>query len=164
VRSSPASDNPLGALTPGVDFFLFFFEGRSRARPQLTPKPKMLILGFPSNPTPPNCVDLDFLYQDNFTGATARHPVVHDLASPTSAFRRLPRRPSILQLPARANNQRSEFFTMSKSYNMAGWRIGFHGRQQDLVQCAWRASMSYPRLRQLHALHGGLDRGAGRPA
>jgi alanine-synthesizing transaminase len=118
-------------MTPGVDFF----EELQRAIRELTPKPKMLVLGFPSNPTA-QCVDLPFFQK---IIALAKHHdilVVHDLAYADIVFDGY-RAPSIMQVPG-ARDIAVEFFTMSKSYNMAGWRIGFMVGNRDLVHALAR--------------------------
>jgi alanine-synthesizing transaminase len=118
-------------MTPGVDFF----GELERAIRELTPKPKMLIIGFPSNPTA-QCVDLAFFKR---VVAIAREHdilVVHDLAYADIVFDGY-QAPSIMQVPG-AREVAVEFFTMSKSYNMAGWRIGFMVGNKDLVHALGR--------------------------
>ncbi|MDM7857417.1 alanine transaminase [Thiopseudomonas acetoxidans] len=118
VRSVP--------LIPGVDFFAEL----ERAIRDSIPKPKMIILGFPSNPTA-QCVELDFF--ERVVALAIEHDiiVVHDLAYADIAYDGW-KPPSILQVPG-ARDVAVEFFTMSKSYNMAGWRIGFMVGNEELV-------------------------------
>jgi alanine-synthesizing transaminase len=118
-------------MTPGVDFFAEL----ERAIRELTPKPKMLIMGFPSNPTA-QCVDLAFF--ERVIAIAKEHDilVVHDLAYADIVFDDY-RAPSIMQVPG-ARDVAVEFFTMSKSYNMAGWRIGFMVGNKDLVHALAR--------------------------
>ena len=118
-------------MTPGIDFFAEL----ERAIRELTPKPKMLILGFPSNPTA-QCVDLDFFTK--IVALARQHDilVVHDLAYADIVFDDY-KAPSIMQVPG-ARDVAVEFFTMSKSYNMAGWRIGFMVGNRDLVNALAR--------------------------
>jgi alanine-synthesizing transaminase len=118
-------------MTPGVDFFAEL----ERAIRELTPKPKMLILGFPSNPTA-QCVDLAFF--EKIVALCKQHDilVVHDLAYADIVFDDY-KAPSIMQVPG-ARDIAVEFFTMSKSYNMAGWRIGFMVGNKDLVHALAR--------------------------
>src|SRR5213595_3260849 len=113
-------------MTPGVDFFVEL----ERAIRELTPKPKMLVLGFPSNPTA-QCVDLAFF--ERVIAIAREHGilVVHDLAYADITFDGY-KAPSMMQVPG-AREIAVEFFTMSKSYNMAGWRIGFMVGNKDLV-------------------------------
>src|SRR5258706_15410605 len=105
-------------MTPGVDFF----DELERAIRELTPKPKMLVVGFPSNPTA-QCVDLPFF--EKIIGLAKQHNilVVHDLAYADICFDDY-KAPSIMQVPG-ARDVAVEFFTMSKSYNMAGLGIRF---------------------------------------
>ncbi len=118
-------------MTPGVDFF----DELERAIRESIPKPKMMIIGFPSNPTA-ICVDLSFFER---VVALARHHnilVVHDLAYADIVFEDY-KAPSIMQVPG-AREVAVEFFTMSKSYNMAGWRVGFMVGNADLVHALAR--------------------------
>ena len=118
-------------MTPGVDFF----EEVERAIRELIPKPKMLVLGFPSNPTA-MCVDLEFF--ERIIALAKKHDilVVHDLAYADITFEDY-KAPSIMQVPG-ARDVAVEFFTMSKSYNMAGWRIGFMVGNKELVHALAR--------------------------
>lgn len=116
-------------MTPGVDFF----EELQRAIRESIPKPKMMVFGFPSNPTA-RCVDMDFF--ERVIALAKQHDilVVHDLAYADLVFDdAFPdnRAPSIMQVPG-ARDIAVEFFTMSKSYNMAGWRIGFMVGNREL--------------------------------
>ena len=118
-------------MTPGVDFFAEL----ERAIRELMPKPKMLVIGFPSNPTA-QCVDLNFF--EKIITLARQHDilVVHDLAYADIVFDGY-KAPSIMQVPG-ARDVAVEFFTMSKSYNMAGWRIGFMVGNRDLVSALAR--------------------------
>jgi alanine-synthesizing transaminase len=113
-------------MLPGADFF----ESLDRALRDLYPKPKMLIVNFPSNPTT-QCVDLPFF--ERLIGIAREHQiyVVHDLAYADIVFDGY-QAPSIMQVPG-ARDIAVEFFTLSKSYNMAGWRVGFMVGNRDLV-------------------------------
>ncbi|HSC23717.1 MAG TPA: alanine transaminase [Casimicrobiaceae bacterium] len=113
-------------LTPDVDFF----EELEQAIKLSVPKPKMLIVNFPANPTA-QCVDLPFF--DKLIALAKQHGfwVVHDLAYADICFDGW-KAPSIMQVPD-ARDVAVEFFTMSKSYNMAGWRIGFMVGNRELV-------------------------------
>ena len=113
-------------MTPGVDFF----DELERAIRESIPKPKMMILGFPSNPTA-MCVDLGFF--ERVIALARQHDilVVHDLAYADITFDGFVA-PSIMQVPG-AREVAVEFFTMSKSYNMAGWRVGFMVGNKELV-------------------------------
>jgi alanine-synthesizing transaminase len=113
-------------LVPGVDFFV----GLEKAIQDSWPKPKMLVLNFPGNPTT-QCVDLDFF--EKVVAIAREHQiwVVHDLAYADLAFDGYVA-PSILQVPG-ALEVAVEFFTLSKSYNMPGWRVGFMCGNEKLV-------------------------------
>jgi len=113
-------------MTPESDFF----EAVERAFKDTYPKPKMLIVNFPSNPTT-QCVDLPFF--ERLVGLAREHHVylVHDLAYADIVFDGY-QAPSILQVPG-ARDVAVEFFTMSKSYNMAGWRVGYMVGNRELV-------------------------------
>jgi alanine-synthesizing transaminase len=113
-------------MTDGSDFFA----EAERAIRNGFPKPKMMILGFPSNPTA-RCVELEFF--ERIVALAKEHGIliVHDLAYADIVFDGW-KAPSIMQV-AGARDVAVEFFTMSKSYNMAGWRIGFMVGNKDLV-------------------------------
>src|SRR5436190_21168368 len=113
-------------LVPGVDFFA---ELESAIRGSY-PKPKMIVLGFPSNPTA-QCVELDFF--ERVIALAKQHDilVVHDLAYADIVYDGW-KAPSIMQVPG-AKDVAVEFFTLSKSYNMAGWRIAFMVGNPELV-------------------------------
>jgi alanine-synthesizing transaminase len=113
-------------LVPGVDFF----EELRRAIQESWPKPKMLVLNFPGNPTT-QCVEIEFFEQ---VVAIAREHgiwVVHDLAYADLVFDGY-RAPSILQVSG-AEEVAVESFSLSKSYNMPGWRLGFMCGNRELV-------------------------------
>lgn len=118
-------------LVPGVDFFAEL----ERTIRGSYPKPKMIVLGFPSNPTA-QCVELDFF--ERVIALARKHDifVVHDLAYADIVFDGW-KAPSIMQVPG-AKDIAVEFFTLSKSYNMAGWRIGFMVGNPDLVAALTR--------------------------
>ena len=118
-------------MGPGVDFFAEL----ERAIRESYPKPKMMVLGFPSNPTA-QCVELEFF--ERVVALAKQHNilVVHDLAYADITFDGW-KAPSIMQVPG-ARDVAVEFFTMSKSYNMAGWRIGFMVGNAELVSALAR--------------------------
>ena len=113
-------------MMAGVDFF----ETLERAIHDSYPKPKMLIVNFPSNPTT-QCVELPFF--ERLVAIAREHHiyVVHDLAYADIVFDGY-RAPSIMQVPG-ARDIAVEFFTLSKSYNMAGWRVGCMVGNRELV-------------------------------
>ncbi len=86
------------------------------------PRPKLILISFPHNPTT-HCVDLDFFRAVITLAREHGAMVVHDFAYADLCFDGY-RAPSILQVEG-ATDVAVEFFSMSKSYNMAGWRVGF---------------------------------------
>lgn len=118
-------------LVAGVDFFAEL----EKAIKGSWPKPKMLVLNFPGNPTT-QCVELDFF--EKVIAIAREHEiwVVHDLAYADIAFDGYVA-PSILQVPG-AKEVAVEFFTLSKSYNMPGWRVGFMCGNHHLVEALAR--------------------------
>ena len=113
-------------LVPGVDFF----GELSRAIHESWPRPKMLVLNFPGNPTT-QCVELEFF--ERVVAMCKEHHIwlIHDLAYADLSFDGY-QAPSVLQVPG-ADEIAVEFFTLSKSYNMPGWRIGFMCGNATLV-------------------------------
>ena len=105
-------------LIDGVDFF----EELVKAIKNSWPKPKMLVLNFPGNPTA-QCVELDFFEKVVEIATEYGVWVIHDLAYADIVFDGYVA-PSILQVKG-AKDIAVESFSMSKSYNMPGWRIGF---------------------------------------
>jgi alanine-synthesizing transaminase len=85
-------------------------------------KPKMILISFPHNPTT-TCVELDFLEKVVKLARDNDAMIVHDFAYADLGFDGY-KPPSILQVPG-AKDVAVEIFSMSKSYNMAGWRVGF---------------------------------------
>jgi alanine-synthesizing transaminase len=111
IRHVPMSDNE-------EDFFAELEKGIQTS----WPRPKMLVLNFPSNPTA-QCVELEFY--ERVIAIAREHSiwVIQDLAYADLCYDGYVA-PSILQVPG-AREVAVEFFSMSKSYNMPGWRIGF---------------------------------------
>jgi alanine-synthesizing transaminase len=118
-------------LVPGVDFFAEL----ERAIKETWPRPKMLLLSFPANPTT-QCVELDFFERVIALAKEYELWVVHDLAYADLVFDGY-KAPSILQVPG-AKDCAVEFFTLSKSYNMPGWRVGFMVGNPKLVYALGR--------------------------
>ncbi|MEJ5348464.1 MAG: alanine transaminase [Desulfosoma sp.] len=107
-----------------------FFEDLQIAAKQTWPRPKMLIISFPHNPTTA-VVDLPF-FEKVVAFAKDHHlMVIHDLAYADLVFDGY-KAPSILQVPD-AKDVAVEFFSMSKSYSMAGWRVGFCVGNREMV-------------------------------
>jgi alanine-synthesizing transaminase len=123
IRSIPMKE--------GVDFLAEL----EQAIRLMYPRPKFLILNFPSNPTA-QCVDLSFF--ERVIAICREHElyVVHDLAYADLVFDDY-QAPSILQVPG-AREIAVEFFTLSKSYNMPGWRVGFMAGNRKLVNALTR--------------------------
>ncbi len=113
-------------LIPGEDFY-----GRIVDAVRTTwPRPKMLILNFPHNPTT-EVVDLDFFHKIVAFAKEHSLLVVHDLAYADLVFDGY-EPPSFLQVPG-AKDIGVEFFTLSKSYNMPGWRVGFAVGNREMI-------------------------------
>ncbi|PIE39237.1 MAG: alanine transaminase [Gammaproteobacteria bacterium] len=107
-----------------------FFAELEKAIRNSWPRPKMLVLNFPSNPTT-HCVELDFFEKVIAIAREHNIWVVQDLAYADLCFDGY-EAPSILQVPG-AMDVAVEFFSMSKSYNMPGWRVGFCCGNKELV-------------------------------
>ena len=105
-------------MVEGVDFMAEL----EKAIAHSWPKPKILVTNFPGNPTTA-CVELEFF--EKLVAIAKQHDiwVVQDLAYADLVYDGY-KAPSILQVPG-AKDIAVEFFTLSKSYNMPGWRIGF---------------------------------------
>ncbi|MBA53660.1 MAG: alanine transaminase [Pseudomonadales bacterium] len=106
------------SMRPEVDFF----EELEKAIRESWPKPKMLVMNFPGNPTA-QCVELPFF--ERVVAICKEHQIwlVHDLAYADIVFDGY-QAPSVMQVPG-AKDIAVEFFSLSKSYNMPGWRVGF---------------------------------------
>jgi len=113
-------------LVPGVDFFGKLKE----AIIDSWPRPKMLVINFPGNPTT-QCVELDFFQKVVDIAREYNIWVIHDLAYADIVFDGY-KAPSILQVEG-ADEVAVEFFSLSKSYNMPGWRVGFMCGNKTLV-------------------------------
>lgn len=118
-------------LIPGVDFFEELVKTISHS----WPIPKMLVLSFPSNPTT-QCVELDFFEKVVEIAKEHQIWVLHDLAYADLVFDGYVA-PSILQVPG-AKDVAVESFSMSKSYNMPGWRLGFMCGNEILISALTR--------------------------
>jgi alanine-synthesizing transaminase len=118
IRSIPAA--------PGPDFF----EILERAVRYTVPQPKVLVIGYPSNPT---AYVADLAFYEKVVAFARAHGlwVISDLAYAEIYFGDTPT-PSILQVPD-AREVAVEFTSMSKTYSMAGWRIGFAVGNRALI-------------------------------
>jgi alanine-synthesizing transaminase len=118
-------------LEPGGDFF-----GRLEEAAKLAwPKAKLLILSFPHNPTT-TCVDRAFFERVVAFAREHRLMVVHDFAYADLAYDGY-RPPSFLEAPG-AKDVGVELFSLTKSYNMAGWRLGFCCGNRQMVHALAR--------------------------
>ncbi|CAI2718459.1 alanine transaminase [Nitrospina watsonii] len=112
-----------------------FFEALLNAYKQSWPRPKALILNFPHNPTT-QVVDLDFFVKVVDFAREHKLIVIHDYAYADLVFDGY-RAPSLLQVPG-AKEVGVESFTLSKSYNMPGWRVGFMVGNRDIIHALSR--------------------------
>src|SRR5210317_1028057 len=129
--------HPYGFIISGADVRhvpvtgeVDFFEALEKAIRESWPKPKMLVLNYPGNPTA-ECVELEFFERVVAIAKEHKIWVVQDLAYADIVFDGY-KAPSILQVEG-ADEIAVEFFSMSKSYNMPGWRIGFMCGNKTLV-------------------------------
>ena len=129
--------HPYGFVIAGADIRhvpmtseIGFFAELELAIKNSFPKPKMLVLNFPANPTT-QCVELDFYEEIVAIAKEQGIWVVQDLAYADLCFDGY-QAPSILQVEG-AKDVAVEFFTLSKSYNMPGWRVGFCCGNSSLV-------------------------------
>jgi alanine-synthesizing transaminase len=141
-------------LLPGMDFFANLEE----AYRQTWPKPKLMILNFPHNPTT-EVVELDFFQRVVEFALAHEMLVVHDLAYADLCFDGY-KAPSLLQIPD-ARPVGVEFFSLSKSYNMPGWRVGFCVGNREIIAALARLKsyldygMFQPiQIAAIHALNG----------
>ena len=116
-----------------------FFDNLKQAVQRTWPKPKMLILSFPANPTT-QVVDLDFFEKVVSFARENDLMVLHDFAYAEIAYDGY-QPPSILEVPG-AKDVAIEFVSLSKSHSMAGWRVGFACGNQEMVH-ALRRIKSY---------------------
>lgn len=107
-----------------------FFSELEKAIQDSWPKPKMLIVNFPCNPTT-QCVDLGFLERLVALAKEYEMWLVHDIAYGEITFDGY-EAPSVLQVPS-AKEIAVEFYSLSKTYNMPGWRVGFMCGNPKLV-------------------------------
>ena len=123
IRSIPAA--------PGPDFF----DKLERAVRYTVPKPKVLVIGYPSNPT---AYVADLPFYEQVVGFAREHGlwVISDLAYAEIYYGEVPT-PSILQIEG-AKDVAVEFTSMSKTYSMAGWRIGFAVGNNALIHALAR--------------------------
>jgi alanine-synthesizing transaminase len=144
-------------LLPGVDFFASLQETVR----QCWPRPKFLLLNFPHNPTT-TVVDLGFFERIVDFARENELFVVHDFAYADLFFDGY-EPPSFLQVPG-AKEVGVEFFTLSKSYDMPGWRVGFVCGNSEALQALSRLKSYFDygifqpiQIAAIHALTGPQD-------
>ncbi|MBA3061294.1 MAG: alanine transaminase [Nitrospirota bacterium] len=115
---------PIG---PGIDFFTEM----EKAFKKTWPRPKMLIINFPHNPTTIVVDGLEFFKKVVDFAKENNIIVIHDFAYADLVFDDY-KAPSFLQVPG-AKDVGVEFFSLTKSYSMAGWRVGFCVGNKDIV-------------------------------
>ena len=144
IVPSPAYPiHPYGAVIAGAEIIYIkveddsdiFFSSLDTAINNSWPTPKMIIVNFPSNPTT-KCVDINFLKELVRIAKKYNIYLVHDIAYADIVFDGY-KAPSILQVDG-AKDIAVEFYTLSKSYNMPGWRIGFMCGNSKLVNALSR--------------------------
>jgi alanine-synthesizing transaminase len=107
-----------------------FFDDLTRVYRQTLPRPRILVINFPHNPTTA-VVDLEFFKKVVAFAKEHNVIVIHDLAYADIVFDGY-KAPSFLQVPE-AKDVGVEFYTLSKSYNMPGWRVGFCVGNREVV-------------------------------
>jgi alanine-synthesizing transaminase len=112
-----------------------FWESLDRAVKFTVPKPSVLVVGYPSNPT---AETVDLAFYERLVAWAKQHDIwlLSDLAYSEIYFDGQPT-PSILQVPG-AKDVAVEFTSMSKTYSMAGWRIGFAVGNKKLIAALTR--------------------------
>ena len=134
--------HPYGCVIAGADIIYVpltedsnFFSELEKAIEDSWPKPKMLIVNFPGNPTT-QCVELDFF--ERLVAIAKQHQMwlVHDIAYGEITYDGY-EAPSILQVEG-AKDIAVEFYSLSKTYNMPGWRVGFMCGNPTLVEALSR--------------------------
>ena len=123
-------------LVQGEDFFASLLEAIRDA----WPKPKLLIINFPANPTT-EVVDLDFFARIVELAREHEMLVIHDNAYAELCFDGY-ESPSFLQVPG-AKEVGVELYTLSKTYNMPGWRVGFVAGNPEMIAALARVKSYY---------------------
>ena len=134
--------HPYGCVIAGAEVIYVplnaagdFFEELEKAIRDSWPKPKLIILNFPANPTT-QCVELDFF--ERVVAIARQHAiwVINDIAYAEITYDGY-QPPSILQVDG-AKDIAAEFYSLSKTYNMPGWRVGFMCGNKTLVSALAR--------------------------
>ena len=107
-----------------------FFKNMEDAYKSTWPRPKILIINFPHNPTT-DCIELDFFQKVVNFAKENNIIVIHDFAYADLVFDDY-KAPSFLQASG-AKDVGVEFFSLTKSYSMAGWRVGFCVGNKEIV-------------------------------
>ncbi len=143
---------PIG---PGIDFF----EEMERAFKKTWPPPKMLIINFPHNPTTEVLDSLEFFEKVVAFAKEHKIMVIHDFAYADLVFDGY-KAPSFLEVPG-AKDVGVEFFSLTKSYSMAGWRVGFCVGNREMISALVKIKsyldygMFQPiQIAAIHALRG----------
>ena len=144
-------------LRPGEDFFVSLQETVR----QCWPRPKMLLLSFPHNPTTA-VVEPEFFARVVDFAREHKLFVIHDFAYADLYFDGH-RPPSFLQAPG-AGEVGVEFFSLSKSYDMPGWRVGFACGNPQAIHALGRLKSYFDygifqpiQIAAIHALNGPQD-------
>ncbi len=124
IAGAETTSVPIG---PGIDFF----EELEKAYKKTWPRPKMLIINFPHNPTTEVLDGLEYFTKIVDFARENEMIVIHDFAYADLCFDGY-KAPSFLQVPG-AKDVGVEFFSLTKSYSMAGWRVGFCVGNKDIV-------------------------------
>jgi len=124
IAGGEVTSIPIG---PGIDFF----DEMERAFKNTWPRPKMLIINYPHNPTTEVLEGLGFFEKVVAFAKENNVMVIQDFAYADLVFDGY-KAPSILQVPG-AKDVAVEFFSLTKSYSMAGWRVGFCCGNQEMV-------------------------------
>lgn len=134
--------HPYGCVIAGAEVIYVplseeadFFEELVKAIKVAWPKPKLIILNFPANPTA-QCVELEFFERVVEIAKEHNIWVINDIAYGEITFDGY-EPPSILQVPG-AKDIAAEFYSLSKTYNMPGWRVGFMCGNKTLVSALAR--------------------------
>ncbi len=126
-----SSHPPLPGTVPGSDPSAYlFFDHLVEAWESVWPKPRVLVISFPHNPTT-TCVDLDWMARVVAFAKEHDLIVVHDFAYSDTSFDGYSP-PSILQVPG-AKDVAVELYTLTKSFSMAGWRVAFMVGNSQIV-------------------------------
>ncbi|MFO0751741.1 MAG: aminotransferase class I/II-fold pyridoxal phosphate-dependent enzyme [Thermodesulfovibrionales bacterium] len=124
IAGGEVTSIPIG---PGIDFLAEM----EKAYKKTWPRPKMLIINFPHNPTTTVVEGLDLFRKVVDFAKENNIIVIHDFAYADLVFDDY-KAPSFLQVPG-AKDVGVEFFSLTKSYSMAGWRVGFCVGNKDVI-------------------------------